>query len=97
MTGTEMLKREISSALCSPISVTLPPNSKQQVKNFPNEVQADQSPKDVSSVFGANPQEESGDVNVTVNENVTKNLIDYAWKGIFKAHKKTIGWVIGAI
>jgi len=69
----------------------------QQVRNLSNEVPTGQSPKDVNFVFGANAQENQVGVNVTVDENVTKDLIDYALKGIFKAHEKAIGWVIGAI
>ncbi|KAF2130137.1 hypothetical protein P153DRAFT_431179 [Dothidotthia symphoricarpi CBS 119687] len=69
----------------------------QQVHNLSNAVQAGQSPKDVSFVFGVNPLEKQVGVNVAVDEDVTKDLIDYALKGIFKAHEKAVGWVVGAI
>ncbi|KAF5334131.1 hypothetical protein D9758_018619 [Tetrapyrgos nigripes] len=66
-------------------------------RNLSNEVPALQSPKDVSFVIGVDPKAKQVGINASVDENVVKDLIGYALKGIFMAHEKAAGWVIGAI
>ncbi|MCJ1401217.1 hypothetical protein MMC11_004429 [Xylographa trunciseda] len=69
----------------------------QSPRNLSNSVPVGQSPRDVAFVFGANADESKVGVNVAVDDDVTKTLIEYALKGIFWGHEKAVGWVIGAI
>ena len=69
----------------------------QPPRNLANMLPALQSPKDVSFVVGADPKEDKIGVNATIDSNVTKELIEYALKGIFYAHEKAAGWVIGKV
>ena len=65
--------------------------------NFSNAIPSLQSPTDVNFVLGANPKEHQVAINASTDTDVTKVLIGYALQGIFKAHEKAIGWVIGAV
>ena len=69
----------------------------QSPRNLTNPLPALQSPKEVSLVMCASPKEDKVGINGTIDPNVTKDLIGYALKGIFYAHEKAAGWVIGKI
>lgn len=69
----------------------------QSPRNLGVEVLSMQSPKDASLIVGVNAKEKKVGVNASVDEDVVKDLIGWALKGIFKAHEKAAGWVIGAI
>lgn len=52
---------------------------------------AGQSPRDVAFVFAANADEGMVGVDVAVDEDVTKMLIEYALKRIFGGREKAVG------
>lgn len=66
-------------------------------KSLLNSLPVLQSPKDVSFVVAASPQEKKVGINASVDSNAIKDLIGYALQGIFAAHEKAVGWVIGAV
>lgn len=66
-------------------------------RNLGNSTPLLQSPKDVSFVLGANAKDRQVGINASVDSNVVKDLIGYALKGIFTAHEKAAGWVVGKI
>jgi hypothetical protein len=68
-----------------------------QPRNQPVEVPVGQSPKDVSLVMAASPSEGKVGINASVDPDAVKDMIGYALQGIFKAHEKAAGWVIGAL
>lgn len=70
---------------------------RQSPRNLSNAVPAGQSPRDAAFVFAANADEGKVGVNVAVDDDVTKTLIEYALKGVFWGHEKAVGWVIGAL
>lgn len=66
-------------------------------RNLANQTPLMQSPKDVSFVLGANARDRQVGINASVDPDVTKDLIGYALQGIFTAHEKAAGWVVGKI
>ena len=62
-----------------------------------NPLPALQAPKDVSFIFAANPNDHQVGVNASVDPDAIKDLIEHALKGIFFAHDKAAGWVIGKV
>lgn len=66
-------------------------------RNLGNSVPTLQSPKDVSFVLGASAKDSQVGINASVDPDAIKDLIGYALKGIFTAHEKAAGWVIGKL
>ena len=65
--------------------------------NLGNPIPVLQSPKDVSFVLGANAKDHQVGINASVDPDTIKDLIGYALEGIFTAHEKAAGWVIGKL
>ena len=66
-------------------------------RNVSNPLPVLQSPKDVSFIFAANPNDNQVGVNASIDPDAIKDMIGYALKGIFFAHEKAAGWVIGKV
>lgn len=64
-------------------------------KTLLNKVPAWQTPKDVSFVVAVNPKKRVVGMNASVEPNVVKDLVGWALKGVFFAHEKAVGWVVG--
>ncbi|RXW24251.1 hypothetical protein EST38_g1613 [Candolleomyces aberdarensis] len=52
-------------------------------------------PKDALFVIGANPSTQRVGINGMQDKAVASTLVEYLMQGIFYAHEKAFGWVIG--